>query len=810
MANGQLDHVIQHIRKLVGSDGAEELSDRELLERFTQEREGVYFEALVGRHGPLVLGVCQRVLNHDQDAEDAFQATFLVLARKAGSIRKLESVGSWLYGVAYRLALKVRASAARRRLRERQVAAMPQIEPAEEAGWQELRPVLDEELHRLPEKYRAPLLLCYIEGKTNVEAARMLGWPAGSISKRLARARNLLRARLVHRGVQLSTAVLATLLAEKTRAALPAALMQSTTKAALLVAAGKAVTGVVSTQVAAWAEGVMRTMFLTKLKIGVLFLLGLTVLAVTTGLVTPRSPDEKPAQTGQEDRTAPPAAARTPADLALVPNDAMGFVRVSARALWNSEAMKKVRRQASREALGLLSEAEKSLGIAIDDIDTVTAIVVPPPGPPLLVVISTARPYAREKVRQALVPQGREQQYKDKTYFSADKDSTALYFVSDRMFMVTELGALQKYFNLVASPGARRPLGEALKLAEHKYDVVAGLHIPEGLAQMIRQEEVPPAAAFLMPLLDVELGTLTMNFDSEAKTRLTLRLPDEAAAEKAVNAIETGVGVLKQQLAAVQEEARKDAFLAALVKEATELLRTVSLTRQKATIKVTLEGDSASLLGMVLPAVQKTRTAARRMQSTNNLKQIALAMHNYADAYGHFPPAAIRATDGTPLLSWRVAILPFIEGDALYKQFHLDEPWDSEHNKKLLEKMPLTYAPTNVATKEPYTTFYQVFTGQDTVFEDPQGNKFQDVTDGLSNTLLAVEAGKAVPWTKPEDLRYDPKKPLPKLGGQFPEGFVAAFCDGSCRFISKEVDEKLLRALITRNGGEAVDLGKIP
>src|SRR5207302_1016069 len=134
-------------------------TDRELLEGFTELREETLFETLVDRHGPLVLGVCQRVLNHEQDAEDAFQATFLVLARKAGSIRKFESVGSWLYGVAYRLALKLRASAAQRRAHERRVAAMSQSEPSAEVGWRELRPVLDEELHRLPEKYRAPLVL---------------------------------------------------------------------------------------------------------------------------------------------------------------------------------------------------------------------------------------------------------------------------------------------------------------------------------------------------------------------------------------------------------------------------------------------------------------------------------------------------------------------------------------------------------------------------------------------------------------------------------------------------------------------------
>jgi RNA polymerase sigma factor (sigma-70 family) len=265
MANGQLNLVVQHIRKIVG---CEDWTDCDLLERFTARQEEEVFEELLQRHGPVVLGVCQRVLNHEQDAEDAFQATFLVLARRAGSIRKQASLGSWLYGVAYRLALKVKAGSARRRALERRVATMPQAEVNAETSWQELKPVLDQELQRLPERFRLPLILCYLEGKTNAEAAQALGWPLGSMSKRLARAREMLRARLVERGVAVTTGLMAALLVEKARAALPAVFIESSRKAAVLIATGQAVTGVVSTHVAALAEGVVHTMLLTKLKIG--------------------------------------------------------------------------------------------------------------------------------------------------------------------------------------------------------------------------------------------------------------------------------------------------------------------------------------------------------------------------------------------------------------------------------------------------------------------------------------------------------------------------------------------------------------
>jgi RNA polymerase sigma factor (sigma-70 family) len=177
MLNRQQKVILPHLRRLMGSRFGGELSDRELLERFLGEGDGAAFSALVRRHGRTVLGVCQRVLKNAHDAEDAFQATFLVLVRKARSIAKRESVGSWLYGVAYRVALKARAEVVRRRTREMQ-AGMAKDEAKHDGLRDELPPILDEEVNRLPAKYRQPIVLCYFEGKTYQEAARLLGWPA--------------------------------------------------------------------------------------------------------------------------------------------------------------------------------------------------------------------------------------------------------------------------------------------------------------------------------------------------------------------------------------------------------------------------------------------------------------------------------------------------------------------------------------------------------------------------------------------------------------------------------------------------------
>jgi RNA polymerase sigma factor (sigma-70 family) len=171
------------------------LADRDLLERFTRRQDQAAFAALVARHGPMVLAVCRRVLGHVQEAEDAFQATFLVLVRKAADITQPELLANWLYGVAARTARKARTGVARRLHHERQ-AAVATLQPSPDPGWSDLVAQLDEELERLPFKYRAPLVLCYLEGLTNEEAARRLGWPTGSISYRLNRGRDLLRQRL--------------------------------------------------------------------------------------------------------------------------------------------------------------------------------------------------------------------------------------------------------------------------------------------------------------------------------------------------------------------------------------------------------------------------------------------------------------------------------------------------------------------------------------------------------------------------------------------------------------------------------------
>jgi RNA polymerase sigma factor (sigma-70 family) len=262
-----LHPLVRHLRRLAATaDG--QAPDARLLERFALGRDEAAFAELVRRHGGMVFGVCRRVLQHQQDAEDVFQATFLILTRKANSIQRHEALGAWLHQVAYHLAVKVRANNARRQLHERREAAMPSDEAFAEVTWRELRGLVDEELGRLPEQQRQALVLCCLEGHTHEEAARLLGWSLGTLRRRLGQGRELLRTRLVRRGLTLSAA-LVTSLTTQGATPVPAALLDATVEAA--------VTGTVAPQVATLVEGGLGTLFGTKLKsvTAVLLLIGL-------------------------------------------------------------------------------------------------------------------------------------------------------------------------------------------------------------------------------------------------------------------------------------------------------------------------------------------------------------------------------------------------------------------------------------------------------------------------------------------------------------------------------------------------------
>jgi RNA polymerase sigma factor (sigma-70 family) len=525
MTCGPQGAVLGSFRTLFGVGVVGGMTDGQLLEqalsRRAEEAEAA-FAALVAIHGPMVWDVCRGILADPHAAEDAFQATFLVLVRRAASIRRRDAVGPWLHGVARRIALRARALAARRRLREGQEKAMTATSDPDPIRREDLE-ALHQEVDRLAEKYRAPLVLCYFEGRTHAEAARLLRCPVGTVSVRLSRARDLLRSRLTRRGVVVPAVIAAATLGRAaTASAMPAGLADSTIRAATHVAVGGAMTaGVVPAVVARLAGGELKTMVMTKLT-------------------------------------------------------------------W--------------VAAGLLATGSASVGIGLLAADRAPGPPGPAPAPAVAPVPAPAP----------------------------------------------------------ANPPAQTPANPNAANRKTKAEVV------------------------------------------------------------------------------------------------------------------------------------------------NDIKMIGLAMHNFASPRdGTFPPPAIYK-GGKPLLSWRVAILPYLDQQALYDKFHLDEPWDSPHNKALLDQMPEIYSPASNPGTPGHDTHYQVFTGPGTLFGNDEGTKIADVKDGTAWTILVAQAKKPVPWTKPEDLPFDAEKPLPEVGGLLEGGFFVGFADGSARFIKLPVDPKILKALITANSGEKV------
>jgi RNA polymerase sigma factor (sigma-70 family) len=311
MAAKALNGVFHRLRALAAVHTSRACNDRELLERFLTAEDEAAFTLLVERHGPMILGLCRRLLRDRHEADDACQATFLVLARKARTVRKQESLASWLHGVAYRVSISLRRQRARRVRREQSACKTPVQEPDDGLTWRELRPVLDEELQRLPERYRAPLILCYLEGKTRDEAAQELGAKPAALHGLLDRGRKMLRDRLTRRGLTLSAVLFTTALTDiAARAALAPGLVVTSAQAALALLRGATIgEGLVGPHILSLVKEASKTMFMTKLKIGAALVVAASIL---TGIVGGSlnsiglAQDANPAQPKATSGTTPP------------------------------------------------------------------------------------------------------------------------------------------------------------------------------------------------------------------------------------------------------------------------------------------------------------------------------------------------------------------------------------------------------------------------------------------------------------------------------------------------------------------------
>jgi hypothetical protein len=502
-----------------------------------------------------------------------------------------------------------------------------------------------------------------------------------------------------------------------------------------------------------------------------------------------------------------------PADLAKIPSDGMLIVSGRVADLWGSELIKPALQKYKKEIEeGPMQEFKSRIGLPPEQIERMTLLILSPPPPPPeepLWFVRTVKPYDLAKVIAA-VKNVKPKKYKDEMLYVGDKDWT-IYPLDDRSLVY---GKLSEVNALIDHPQPKTDgnLASALRLAAGKHSMILGVNVKDFTDSLGNQ--LPGEVEPFLPLLQARSATLRVDFAADSRAAAVLSFAAEKDAKEAIKPAEAGIVLLRAGLSHIFAEAAKAKdnkeswghFLRAF-KPFQESLKEMRIEQKGAELHASIEAkiDPTSAGLTLADAVQKMREAAARAQGQNNLKQIALAMINYADTMrGQLPAHAIYSKDGKPLLSWRVLILPYLEQQALYNQFHLNEPWDSEHNKKLLAKMPKTYAsPLDKKALKEHRTFYQGLHGKGAFFEGKQGIRYPaSITDGTSITIMIVEASKAVPWTKPEDIPYDPDKPLPKLGLPGYSYFLASMCDGSVRTISRSITKETLRAAITRDAGD--------
>ena len=345
------------------------------------------------------------------------------------------------------------------------------------------------------------------------------------------------------------------------------------------------------------------------------------------------------------------------------------------------------------------------------------------------------------------------------------------------------------------------------------------------IAMPLAMAPVPPPFADVKKLPDLltSIG-LKVNLIDDPGMSLTLRANDEEAAKQVEQIIVNAINAAKAQALKETEtlERSSDPIEQAMVrymKRMNKLSSTLLLPDRKgAALRFAVKWGKGSvamqmatvgiLIAMLMPAVQAAREAARRAQSMNNMKQLMLAMHNYLSTMNRFPARANFDKQGKPLLSWRVHLLPYLDQQNLYKQFHLDEPWNSEHNKKLMRQMPSVFQNPSGKQQRGMTP-YQAVCGKGLAFEGSKGRRIMEFADGTSNTIMLVETDDdhAVFWTKPDDWEYDADHPLAGLGHAHPGGFSAGFADGSVHFIRDTIDAKVFYALLTIAGGETLAPG---
>jgi hypothetical protein len=502
-------------------------------------------------------------------------------------------------------------------------------------------------------------------------------------------------------------------------------------------------------------------------------------------------------------------------DMALVPGDAQAFVTVRVGDVWNLDVTQSIVKQAP-EGRELAHKAEMEFGIGPADVERMTLVMMDLQKQPSFAIVAAKKALDRQKLlAKAGDAGGKEIEYKGKKYHSAKKE-TALYFVDAKTLVIGEEEAVKQFIDHQKSP--KSPDGglkDALKLASGKTHVVAWAKVPAGQLKQAGGQ-LPPQAAQFQALLDLKEGMVALDLGNTLVLDVTLGFENSTKADAAKKGIDEAVKMAKAFMPLLKMQGMGAGAQAQQAQQAFEklekALNSVGVDQRGSSVHVGMKAelDPAILAGLTLPAVQKVREASNRVAGSNNLKQIGLALHLYHDAHGHFPPAVIYSKDGKkPLYSWRVELLPYLEQQALYDEFKKDEPWDSEHNKKLIPRMPAVFATPSQAQRPGFTN-YRLFTGPQTPFDGKKTTKMAEVKDGLSNTLGVVESVFAVEWTRPEELKF-PLQAMPGFLGTNPGAptFNALTLDGAVHAFKKSMSPEDLRKLITHQGGEIIDFTKM-
>ena len=517
--------------------------------------------------------------------------------------------------------------------------------------------------------------------------------------------------------------------------------------------------------------------------------------------------------------TACSKAAELPHGLKLIPSEAAIFVHVDVAKVWGSPIGEQVRKAKAKMIENNIAEFTKYTGLKLDDVETFTLWIPrfqdPRDTERLGVCVTFRKDYDAEAMRKQIKTTPGKRVITDvKGIVSVSelfaKEPSVVFDLSEKRRIIL-FNEMREEFRKVQPVNKQAPLAKVYDLVQKGSAVVFGFNFDQFPAEVRAQDNMPPEARSFLPLIlaktvigsaDIAKDTTTFQFRFQSKDKT-----NAIEVEKSLEAVRTFLKLVTET--GIPRAQIDDEFKVAmpLVKMLVETLGAGTIARNDTETSATLKIPTTAPL---VPFLQYVfgGTAGNNARDQNNLRQLALGMHNYESAFGQLPLTYGISKKGKKLLSWRVEMLPFIEGAELYKKFKRDEPWDSEHNMKVYQEnpMPAAFVLPGSDNEKTKLTHYQVFSGNGAMFDPVLPVKILDVTDGLSNTLMIFTAKKAVPWTAPDDPAYDAEKdPTPLILFNKKRSYIA-LGDGSVRTIKDTISKKSLHAIITRAGGEVANI----